>query len=109
MMDRDLAVIGKFPPLRVQSGQKATFVRPGMDFVQYNVKKGAYVTTADEVVVVEVNTGQEKGRQIALKPNIAGIVTATHERLVKGMSIDDSLSDSNLLTVGKMTPLEVDL
>jgi len=67
------------------------------------------VTQADEVVVVEVSEGPEMGRQLALKPNIKGIVTATHHRLVKGMSLDDALADSNLLTVGKLKSLDVEM
>jgi len=104
--DRNIASIGKMPALPVHTGpagDTATDAPEGATFVKYLVKKGDSVKANDPIAVVKNANGDEQ-EVVAVK---GGVVTAIQDHLQEGMSIDDSMQDHNLATVGKLPPLKV--
>jgi len=109
MMDKNLAVVGKFEPLQVGTGDTATLVPTGMKFGRYLVEELQNVEENDPIAEVYVAFGTNQGQKSNVISPKSGMVLAIHKDLQPDMNLDVALTTLSLATIGKLRPLDVSM
>eukprot|EP00419_Tripos_fusus_P014145 CAMPEP_0172737590 /NCGR_PEP_ID=MMETSP1074-20121228/118036_1 /TAXON_ID=2916 /ORGANISM="Ceratium fusus, Strain PA161109" /LENGTH=1088 /DNA_ID=CAMNT_0013567017 /DNA_START=1 /DNA_END=3267 /DNA_ORIENTATION=- len=109
MMDKNLAVVGKFNPLPVGTGRAASKVPPGMKFSKYFVEQNQSVKQYDPIAEVFEASGQNKGHRLNITSPRVGLVLSIQKDLKPNMHLDRTLVTLNLATVGQQRPLPLSM
>jgi len=113
MMDKNLAIVGKFDPLPVGTGDNTARVPPDMTFIKYVVKQNQSVEAGDTIAQVcagcEAINGNANGPTMNVLSSRSGLVLHMYKDLRENMQLDSVLATLSLATIGKLRPLAISL
>uniref|UniRef100_A0A7S1Q2G1 Uncharacterized protein n=1 Tax=Alexandrium catenella TaxID=2925 RepID=A0A7S1Q2G1_ALECA len=106
MEDENMATIGRLPNLDVSRAERGAFApnSGSLHFDEWKAHVGDVVSKGDTVAVLKKDNGETQ----VVKAARSGEVTERQEHLNPGDVVSEVTKDNDILTVGKLPPIEGD-